>query len=72
MGELSMMKGTRTREARRQARDGAGVQQDAPEIRLRLRESDARVEARRRDSTALATGVRGMGRARYSFWPSGP
>lgn len=26
----------------------------------------------RRDSTALATGVRGMRRGRYSFWPSGP
>lgn len=70
MGKLSMMKGTRTREAAHGRQNGAGVEQDAPEIRLR--ESDARVEARRRDSTALATGVRGMGRGRYSFWPSGP
>lgn len=55
-----MMKGTRTREEDGR-RDGAGAQQNAPEVGLR--ESSARVEACRRDSTALATGVRGTGRS---------
>lgn len=70
MGKLSMMEGHSNEGSKMagEAERGSGRMPQKSDSK----ESDARVEARRRDSTALATGVRGMGRERYSFWPSGP